>query len=182
VLATDPTAAAALAATAGVQLEVPAGARGCTTLYYHTTASPLPGKALWLNADPQAVICHAVTISDVAPEYAPHGTSLVAATALGSAALLADEVLDQAARAEIASMATAARGSTSAPITELNRLAVWRVPYAQFAQPPGWREKRPTIACGIPGLWRASEYLHSSSLEGAARGGQSAARALLQAT
>ena len=34
----------------------------------------------------------------------------------------------------------------------------------------GWREHRPTIACGIPGLWRASEVLHSSSLESAARG------------
>lgn len=179
VLATDPVAAAAIAATAGVQLEIPSGTRGCTTLYYHTPTTPLPGKALWLNANPQAVISHAVTLSDVAPEYAPTGTSLVAATAIGSAAALDDEALDRAARTEIAGMANAAKGSVAS--AELNRLAVWRVPYAQFAQPPGWREKRPTIGCGIPGLWRASEYLHSSSLEGAARGGQSAARALLQA-
>jgi hypothetical protein len=70
--------------------------------------------------------------------------------------------------------------AADAKTASLTRAAIWRVPYAQFAQPPGWRDHRPTIACGIPGLWRASEVLHSSSLEGAARGGQDAARAVLQ--
>jgi phytoene dehydrogenase-like protein len=176
VLATDPSSAAELARTAGLSLEVPTSAHGCTTIYYHTTRTPLPGKALWLNADPQAVVSHAVTLTDVAPEYAPAGVALLAATAVGDAARLDDVALDQAARREIGQMATAGGGGA----TELNRLAVWRVPYAQFAQPPGWRTHRPTIACGLPGLWRASEFLHSSSLEGAARGGQSAARAILQ--
>jgi hypothetical protein len=169
--------AAALAATAGVTLTVPAGkARGCTTLYYTTSRSPLPGKALWLNAEPNAVISHAVTMTDVAPEYAA-GQQLLVATALGDAANLSDDQLDTAARREIAAMA-AASGDRAA--TTLTRLAIWRVPYAQFAQPPGWRDQRPTIACGLPGLWRASEVLHSSSLEGAARGGQMAARAIIQ--
>lgn len=175
VLATEPRAAAILATTVGVTLSVPDGARGCTTLYYTTPRSPLPGKALWLNAEPNAVISHAITLTDVAPEYAS-GRQLLAATALGEAATLPDDLLDDAARREIAMMASAS-GDHAAPV--LTRLAIWRIPYAQFAQPPGWREQRPTIACGIPGLWRASEVLHSSSLEGAARGGQAAARALL---
>jgi phytoene dehydrogenase-like protein len=179
VLASDPTAAAVLAQTAGVSLAQPTATRGCTTLYYSATHSPLPGKALWLNANRDAVVSHAVTVSDVAPEYAPAGTALLAVTVLGGAATRDDDELDRAARRDIALMA-AAGGTSSADA--LNRLAVWRVPYSQFAQPPGWRELRPTIACGIPGLWRASEFLHSSSLEGAARGGQSAARALLQST
>ena len=178
VLATDPPAAAMLAATADIRLDVPVSAHGCATVYYHTTRSPLPGKALWLNANPRAVISHAVTLTDVAPEYAPAGTALLAATAVGDAAALDDAALDAAARREIAQMALAGGTTTSDP---LNRLAIWRVPYAQFAQPPGWRDHRPTIACTVPGLWRASEFLHSSSLEGAARGGQSAARALMQA-
>ncbi len=177
VLAAEPPAAARLAATAGISLVVPTGdARGCTTLYYTTQRSPLPGKALWLNAEPNAVISHAVTLTDVAPEYAM-GQQLLVATALGDAANLSDDQLDTAARREIAAMA-AASGDRAA--TTLTRLAIWRVPYAQFAQPPGWRDQRPTIACGLPGLWRASEVLHSSSLEGAARGGQMAARAIIQ--
>ena len=178
VLATDPMSAATLAATAGISLEVPRGAHGCTTITYATTQSPIPGRSLWLNAEASAVISHAVTITDVAPDYAPSGTSLISATAVGPAASLDDAALDAAARQELSVMAVTA-GTNSTAI--LNRLAIWRVPYAQFAQPPGWREHRPTIGCGVPGLWRASEFLHSSSLEGAARGGRSAAQALLQA-
>lgn len=179
VLATDPPAAATLAGTVGVRLEVPTGSHGCATAYYRTARSPLPGKALWLNADAAAVISHAVTLTDVAPEYAPPGTALIAATAVGEASALDDAALDAAARREMALMARA--GGTGSDAA-LQLVTIWRVPYAQFAQPPGWRGQRPTIACGIPGLWRASEFLHSSSLEGAARGGQGAARALLQAT
>ncbi len=178
VLATDPHAAAELAHTAGVLLTVPTGSHGCATVYYLSATSSLPGKALWLNANPQAVVSHAITLTDVAPEYAPPGTSLLAATAVGKAAQLDDAALDTATRRELAQMAQAA-GHTAG---DMNRLAIWRVPYAQFAQPPGWRDHRPTIGCGVHGLWRASEFLHSSSLEGAARGGQSAARALLQAS
>ncbi len=181
IMATDAPAAARLAATAGVQIATPSGARGTTTLYFTTSgASPIPGRALWLNANASAVISHAVTITDVAPDYAPRGVSLIAASAVGDAADRSDADLESAARRELAAMAKAA-GDTAADAktAALSRVAVWRVPYAQFAQPPGWRDHRPTVACGIPGLWRASEVLHSSSLEGAARGGQDAARAVL---
>jgi hypothetical protein len=58
-------------------------------------------------------------------------------------------------------------------------VAIDRVPYAQFAQPPGARARRTPATAGLPGLWRASETAHSSSLEGAARGGRLAADALL---
>lgn len=177
VLATDAPAAVALAASAGVTLPEPTGARGCTTLYYTARRTPIPGKALWLNANANAVVSHAVTLTDVAPEYATGGRTLVVATAVGDAADLPDDALDSAARSELARM-----GNVSERDSAMERVGLWRVPYAQFAQPPGWREHRPNIACGIPGLWRASEVLHSSSLEGAARGGEMAAKALLHAT
>jgi protoporphyrinogen oxidase len=174
VLATDAPAALRLAATAGVTLPEPSDALGCTTIYYTAARSPIPGKALWLNAAPDAVVSHAITLTDVAPGYASGGRTLIAATALGAAATLDDEALDQAARMELARM-----GQVAIADAGFERVDIWRVPYAQFAQPPGWREHRPAIACGMQGLWRASEVLHSSSLEGAARGGLSAARALL---
>ena len=189
VLATDAPAAVRLAATAGLTLAAPPGARGCTTVYYTTppgTTTPLPGKSLWLAGADAGAISHAITLSHVAPEYLPAGerdagVALIAATAVGPSADLDDTALDAAARRDIAAMAVAggAKG-TDAMAASLTRLAIWRVPYAQFAQPPGWRDHRPTISCGMPGLWRASEALHSSSLEGAARGGRDAARALLQ--
>jgi protoporphyrinogen oxidase len=177
VLATDAPAAATLAQTVGLSLPEPTGARGCTTLYFTARTSPIPGKALWLNANPQAVLSHAVTLTDVAPEYASQGRTLIAATAVGAAADLDDATLDAAARRELARM-----GGVSPDALALDRVALWRVPYAQYEQSPEWREQRPRIACGMQGLWRASETLHSSSLEGAARGGEMAAKAILHAT
>lgn len=177
VLATDAPAAAALARTAGLTLPEPSGARGCTTLYYTARTTPIPGKALWLNANTNAVISHAVTLTDVAPEYAANGRTLIVATSVGAAADLDDATLDAAARSELAAM-----GRVSPASIALDRVALWRVPYSQYEQAPGWREHRPSIACGMQGLWRASETLHSSSLEGAARGGEMAAKAILHAS
>ena len=200
VLAGEAPAAARLAATAGVRLPAPDGALGCTTVWFAAAddaagRAPLPGRAIWLNAagheraeaggDAPAV-SHAVTMTEVAPEYAApdaaHGPHLVAATAVGEPATWGDDRLVAQMRAELAAMRAAAglgRGSGDGPA--LTPVAVDRVPYAQFAQPPGARGRRTPASAGLPGLWRASETAHSSSLEGAARGGTLAADAIRSA-
>lgn len=68
-------------------------------------------------------------------------------------------------------------------MSTLELLAIWRVPVAQYAQPVRSEtdDTAPTAATDVCNLWRASEVLHSSSLEGAARGGVMAARAVLGA-
>jgi len=174
VLATEPPVAASLAATAGVRVDMPRGALRCTTLYFAAPEPPLPGRALWLNGERSAVVSHAVTMTEVAPEYAPAGRHLLAATAVGTGAELDDKTLVQRALKELRRM----RGSALPP---LELLSVWRVDYAQYPQPPGFRDHRPTIATSVAGLWVAGEALHSSSLEGAARGGRDAAGAILSA-
>ncbi len=174
VIATDSPNALRLAATAGISLNEPQGALGCTTVYYTAARTPIPGKALWLNAARDAVISHAVTLTDVAPEYSSDGRILIAATAVGEAADLNDEALDRAARAELCAM-----GRVRADEVALSLVDIIRVPYSQFAQPPAWRNESPAAKTAVAGLWRASEVLHSSSLEGAARGGQMVAHALL---
>jgi protoporphyrinogen oxidase len=178
VLATDPWSAVPLAATAGVTLPPPPPPMGCTTVYFTAPAPPLPGKALWLNAASGAVVSHALTVTEVAPSYAPPGTSLLAATAVGAAATLEEAALVAAARREVAAMAQVA-GVAPVPLTHVG---TWRVPQAQFAQPPGWMEQRPVpvgAISGSAGVWIASELTHSSSLDGAARGGLAAAHAIL---
>jgi len=192
VLAVEPPAARRLAATAGVDLAAPADALGCTTVWFAAggAAPPLPGRALWLNAagheraaagGEAPAVSHAVTMTEIAPEYATtdarHGRHLVAATAVGEPATLADAALVAHMRADLAAMRAAA-GSGGGDGPALVPVAVERVPYAQFAQPPGARARRTPASAGLPGLWRASETAHSSSLEGAARGGMLAAEAL----
>lgn len=176
VLATEAPATAQLAQSVGLTLSLPTESRGCTTLYYTAARTPIPGRALWLNADQNAVVSHAITLTDVAPEYSASGRPLIAATCLGEAAALDDATLDARARSELLRLHGAPAGET-----QLERVAIWRVPYAQFAQPPGWWATRPQTATALPGLLLAGEALHSSSLEGAARGGVAAAAAATSA-
>jgi hypothetical protein len=132
---------------------------------------------LWLNADAHAIISHAVTLTEVAPEYA-NGGALLVATAVGQAANLDDEVLLNATRRELSHIVRA--GGLPAT-SELTPVSVQRVPFSQFSQPPGFVPASPRVWGSVAGVWRASEVLHSSSLEGAARGGRMAAMALLGA-
>ena len=174
VVATDLITAHALAATANVSLDEPRSVLGCTTIYYRSGTPLLPGRALWLNAAADATVSHAIAITEVAPSYAPPGMHLIAATVLGQTATAADEALDAAVRADLAHMAP--DGDAAA----LERVAVWRVPLAQFAQTVRGMLPQGSAVTSMRGLFRASEVLHSSSLDGAARGGQMAARAVLQ--
>jgi protoporphyrinogen oxidase len=159
IVATDAATATQLAATAGVALALPIEPRGVRTFYFAARTSCLPGRALWLNADPQAVVSHAITMSDVAAEYAPEGQHLVAASVLG------DEGDEAQVRADLGRMS----GQRFPADAEL--LAVDAIPFAQFAQPPHPAPKRSSATTALPGLLLAGEYLHSSSLEGAAIGG-----------
>jgi phytoene dehydrogenase-like protein len=176
VLATEVPATARLAQSVGVSLTLPTESRGCTTLYYTAARTPIPGRALWLNADQNAVVSHAITLTDVAPEYSRSGRPLIAATCLGEKATLDDATLDARAQSELLRLHGAPANET-----RLERLAIWRVPYAQFAQPPGWWAGRPQATTPCPGLFLAGEMLHSSSLEGAARGAVAAASAVTSA-
>lgn len=187
VLAAEGPAAAALARTAGVALvgpDVGPPALGCTTVFLAASAPPLPGRAIWLAPRPDAPIAHAVTLTEVAPEYATpaarHGAHLLAATAVGPHAAADDAALVRHARDTVAAMRGVARLAPLAPAA-LVPVAVERVPWSQFPQPPGAAARRAPVATALPGLWRASEAAFGSSLEGAARGGVAAARALLAA-
>ncbi len=174
VLACDPPAIAALALTARVHVDVPAASLGCTTVYLRSATPLLSGNTLWLNASPDATVSHAITISNVAPSYAPSGSSLTAATVLGASAVLDETELIPRVRNDLFAMGN----ESAAKSAEL--LAIWRVPYSQYAQPPGALARRVRPATTVPGLFLASELGHTSSLEGAARGGIAAAEAVMR--
>jgi phytoene dehydrogenase-like protein len=174
VLACDPPAIASLALTAQARVPVPDGSLGCTTVYLRSRTPLLPGTALWLNASDTATVSHAITISNVAASYAPAGSALTAATILGAAAALPDAELVPRVRTDLAAMGGTAECATA----EL--LATWRVPYSQYAQPPGSTGRRVSAETAVHGLFVASEMGHTSSLEGAARGGIAAAEAVMR--
>jgi hypothetical protein len=153
---------------------VPDAQHGCTTIYLASRAPLLDGAALWLNASDGATVSHAITISNVAPSYAPAGRALTAATVLGASAALDDAELVPRVRADLSAMS----GTAESAGTEL--LSVWRVPYSQYAQGPGSVSRRIPARTSLRGLYISSEIGHTSSLEGAARGGIAAAEAVMR--
>jgi phytoene dehydrogenase-like protein len=175
VLATDAVSLASLADTAGLGSELSPihGALGCTTLYLRSRTELLPGTALWLNGSTDATVSHAITLSNVAPSYAPTGWHLTAATMVGGNATLGDSELLARVLSDLGRM----RGQPLGPDAE--HLATWRVPFSQYPQLPGCTGRRLDASTPIRGLVLASELLHTSSLEGAARGGLAASQAVL---
>ncbi len=127
------------------------------------------GRRILLNAaddSPNAV----VPMSEVAPEYAPEGRALLAATFLGEAAVERD---DADLRDDVRDALTAwfpERGFEG-----LETVAVHRIPFAQFAQPPGFREGLPERDDPDGPVVLAGDYTEWSAIQGALASGRRAA-------
>lgn len=149
----------------------PAGKRSCTTVYFTSERSLYEGPRLVLNGE-RTFVNHLVQMTNVAPEYAPPGRHLIAADIVGEVDE-PDERVATLAADDIATWFSGARGIYLEP------LRVVRVPYSQFAQPPGIYRHLPPSRTDVEGLFLGGEYLHSSSVQGAIRGGELAAQAVL---
>lgn len=167
VLAVDGSAARELADVA-----LPEGQVSCTTLYFGGDEPLYRGRKILLNASPDYFITDCGMISNVAPGYAPPGKHLLSVSVVGFQELpdedLATRVLEDLGRMV-----------PSQKLRTYEFLGVYRIPYAQFAQPPGFREKLVRELNPAPGLWLAGEYFRSSSINGAMASGEATARALL---
>ncbi len=127
------------------------------------------GKRILLNAandSPNAV----VPMSEVAPEYAPEGRALLGATFLGEDALDRDET----------SLRDDTRHALSAWFSErgfegLETVAVDRIRFAQFAQPPGVHAALPDADDPDGPVVLAGEYTEWSAIQGAMESGARAA-------
>lgn len=129
------------------------------------------GKRILLNAaaeSPNAVI----PMSEVAPEYAPDDRPLLAATFLGEASL------DRSA----AALRDDVRDALTAWFPErgfegLETVDVHRIPFAQFAQPPGVHADLPAPDDPEGPVVLAGDYTEWSSIQGALESGRQAASA-----
>ena len=148
---------------------VPEGSVGQTCIYYATGERGLgSGKKILLNAGSGGFLNNVVEESNIAPSYAPPDRGLVSAVALGVPEL-PDEELFRRGVEEI---------SKWYPEADLAPLAVYRIPYAQFDQPPGVHRRLPDNRTAAPGLVLAGEYTEDSSINGSMLSGEKAAEAL----
>jgi phytoene dehydrogenase-like protein len=167
VIATDAPAAQRLTSR-----ETPSGSLGVTCLYFASDQSLYSGPRLLLNANDDAFVNHAVQLTNIAPGYAPAGQHLLSVSVLGASDLDDDELVART-RAEMAPW------FPGKDLAQLRHLATYRIPYAQFKQPPGIFATLPPNATPTPGLFLAGEYTESSSIHGAMHSGEKAAQAVL---
>ena len=59
-------------------------------------------------------------------------------------------------------------------------MAIYRIPYAQFSQPPAIHEKLSKNRTQTPGLFLAGEYTEDSSINGSMFSGERAAEVVMR--
>lgn len=168
VVATDSPTAAQLTGRS-----LPTQPVSSTYLYFAGETQLYTQRKIVLNANADAFINNAVLMTNIAPTYAPPRKHLLAVTVLGSPEG-DDEQLARRCRAELA------QWYPDADLTRWKLVKTYRIPFSQFAQPPGIYEQLPDNRTAIEGLYLAGEYTKSSSIQGAMHSGEHAAKAILQ--
>lgn len=166
IVATDPAQARELTDCSSI----PTDGIGCVTQYFSLPAAQQldTGRRLILNAGddrPNTV----APMADVAPEYAPDDTHLLCATFLDEQAESDGELADTV-RDSLASW------YPENHFADLELLETYRIPFAQFRQPPGFRAALPAVDEPTGPIYLAGDYTEWSSIQGAMESGRRAAR------
>ena len=170
VVATESNAAARLLSLDALATEW----SGTTTIYYGADAAPDDRKLLILRGDETGPIQTATVISNVAPEYAPHGKSLISVSVgpeIGTDDL---DQLDQSIREQLASW-------FGDQVASWKQLRIYEVPYALP------RSSLATIEAsieakslgGTEGVYLCGDHRDTPSIQGAMHSGLRVASAIL---
>jgi phytoene dehydrogenase-like protein len=163
VVATDAPTAGALTGEA-----VPEGSAGEICIYYETDKLG-SGKKLLLNAEDRAFVNNAMEMSNISEKYAPPERHLLYAVAL-TGMELPDENLYRRGIEDL---------SRWYPGADFRPLALRRIPYGQFVQPPGIHSRLPENMTQTQGLVLAGEYTEDSSINGSMLSGEKAAKVVI---
>src|SRR5215211_2058014 len=163
VVATDAPTAGVLTGEA-----VPEGAVGEVCIYYETDELG-SGKKILLNAEDGVFVNNAVEMSNISEKYAPPERHLLYAVALTGMDLPDEEIY----RRGIEDL------SRWYPGADFRPLALRRIPYGQFVQPPGIHSRLPENMTQTQGLVLAGEYTEDASINGSMLSGEKAAGAVM---
>jgi phytoene dehydrogenase-like protein len=188
VVAADPRSARELSGVGSI----PTDGRGCVTQWYSLDGDLETGRRLLLNVASEAPN-HVVDHTAVAPEYAPDGRTLLSATFLGNGGAPGspDADVDRSDGRdswidgddnELAALTREKLASwyPERSVGSLSLLHTDRIPFAQFAQPPGFYADLPDVRAPGEGVYLAGDYTEWSSIQGAMRSGARAADAVAE--
>ncbi|NIB99017.1 NAD(P)/FAD-dependent oxidoreductase [Halobacterium sp. R2-5] len=158
---------------------VPTEGRGCVTQYFAVPAGhPLADSdRIHLNAGGE-VPTTVAPLSGVAPEYAPEGRALVAATTVGHESAGDDVRPESDGDLQTRTREALAAWYPAASLGDFELLRTDRLSFAQFAQPPGVHERLPDVRDPDGAVYLAGDYTHDSSINGALESGKAAADAV----
>ncbi|WP_249997498.1 NAD(P)/FAD-dependent oxidoreductase [Actinoplanes sp. M2I2] len=164
IVATDPSSASALLP------QLPhTDMHGLTTFYFGADRAPIAEPTLLLDGDRREIIANTVVISNAAPEYAPPGKSLIAASVVGvSAPSSASETV---IRVELSRL-------YGVPTDDWEMLEMISIPEALPAARVPQAQLRKPVDLG-DGLFVAGDHRDSPSIQGALAGGWRTAGAVL---
>ncbi|MCM4080459.1 NAD(P)/FAD-dependent oxidoreductase [Paractinoplanes hotanensis] len=164
IVATDPSTATALLPQLP-QVDM----HGLTTFYFGADRAPINEPTLILDGDRREIIANTVVVSNAAPEYAPTGKSLIAASVVGvSAPSSASETV---IRVELSRL-------YGVPTDDWDLLEVVNIPEALPAARVPQAQLRKPVDLG-EGLFVAGDHRDSPSIQGALAGGWRTAGAVL---
>ncbi len=167
IVATDPLTAARL-----VPDVVAPEARSVTTWYFRPTCAPedlADGQAvLILDGGGRGPLVNTVVLSHAAPDYAPAGSALVSASALG---VWDEPGAERTVRAHLEWL-------YGVPTRDWQLIATYPIRYALPAMPVPFELQRPVRTAD--GLYVAGDHRDTSSIQGALVSGRRAARAVLK--
>jgi phytoene dehydrogenase-like protein len=132
-----------------------------------------------LNANQQARVNHIAPVTNIAPEYAPVGKHLIAASHLGvpPSDLLEATLFEKTLR-EVKQLFTGDKRAQEALAT-YQPLACYAIPHAQFRQPVGIYAELPGNCTENPNVFIAGELTKGSSINAAMQSGEDVAEMLL---
>ena len=150
IIAADPPTLERLTGVEAAKPGVPS-----TYLYFATDRQISDEPRLLLSAE-GGLINNALWGSNANPALAPDGQHLLAVTVLG---LPDDDALEHTVRSELSAW--------YGDVSSLRLLNIIRLPFAQFAQPPGFSDTLLSHTTSLPNVLIASEATSMSSVQGA---------------
>ncbi|MDZ7850856.1 MAG: NAD(P)/FAD-dependent oxidoreductase [Halodesulfurarchaeum sp.] len=152
---------------------IPTTGKSVRTQYFEVAAdNPIAEQPrIHLNAD-GGVPNLAVSLSAVAPSYAPAGRALLAASTPGEPELDPETQADRTRQ-------TVASWYPAASFDDLRLLETVDVPFAQYAQPPGIHESLPAVSAPEGSVFLAGDSTTDSSINGALMSARQAVSELL---
>ncbi|HRJ26129.1 MAG TPA: NAD(P)/FAD-dependent oxidoreductase [Fimbriimonadaceae bacterium] len=168
IVATDPATSTQLTG-----VPTPKGSLGTTCLYFEIPKPVCYGNFIILNGTGKGLINQIVPVTNLCPEAAPEGKMMVSVNLIGVPEF-SDSRLMMEIRQELATWP--AEWETH----QWRLLQIYRVPHAQYPQPPGVQSQIASSDSGRPGLILAGEAASQSSIQGALASGMAAALHVLQ--